>query len=106
MHETIEGIDSRPDEDKKYFHKQVCTYLAAVQCDGSIIVLYGVLQLMQGKYYAKVRNGSIIWATIPVTYQRCTSFDCLFKYDAPDDQCAANRRGIYLQDKLALNYLL
>ena len=48
--------------------------------------------------YARTKNGSIVWASMPAFYQRtCGPSGCLFKYDEPDAQCSNGRTGEVVQ---------
>lgn len=63
---------------------------------------------LQHRVYARWRNGSLLWASIPVVFKNCASPfgslpGCLFRYDDPDDQCKDNRTGGYRYGVLATN---
>ena len=56
-----------------------------------------LIYLFQSNLYVESRNGTLISAVIPPTFQNCTQEGvrpgCLVKFDSPYEQCAQNRSG-------------
>lgn len=51
----------------------------------------------QPQFYVEVRNGSLVWASVPPYYLDCSQAGrlpgCLFEYEQPEAQCTRNRTG-------------
>lgn len=56
--------------------------------------------VFQSDLYVESRNGKLVSAVIPPTFQSCTREGirpgCLFKFDLPYEQCSQNRTGIIM----------
>lgn len=81
----------RSSSDRKYIYIKV--FVSEVLCSVShVFVMY-----LQPRFYADVREGTIVYASIPVLFKSCSQQGslsaCLFKYDDPDAQCADGRTG-------------
>ena len=58
---------------------------------------YTYFGTIQSELYVESKNGALISAEIPPTFQNCSRDGirpgCLVKYDFPSEQCADRRKG-------------